>query len=107
MFVIRKKGGGNKFTFISILMIIAVILVFKLVSPRREAEYPDTVRYDGLRYTYAETVKSSPVMYVRKRNTCEEGYMILALRGVDSSKEIYIYEGFMRYRRYEAIKDEQ
>ena len=41
MFIIRNKGSGNKFTFISIIMIIAVICVFRLVSPQKETEYPD------------------------------------------------------------------
>lgn len=105
MFSMMKKGGGNKFTFISIIMIIAVVYVFRLVSPQEEAAYPDTIRYDNQDYVYVETIKSWSVMFARKKPTSEEGFIILARRGKSSLEEVYIYEGSSRYRRYRAIKE--
>lgn len=105
MFLYGRKGGGNKFTFISIIMIIAVIYVFRLVSPQKETEYPDTMHYNNVKYEYVETVKSSPFMFVRKKPVSEEGYIILARRGIDIKEEVYIYEGFRKYRRYKVLKE--
>lgn len=105
MFSTMRKGGGNKFTFISIIMIIAVVYVFRLVSPQKEVSYPDTIQYDGLEYVYVETLKSSSIMFARKKSSSEEGFIILARRGTDALEEVYIYEGARRYRRYKAMKD--
>lgn len=101
----KKNASGSKFTFISIILIVAAIYIFRLVSPQSEAAYPDIIQYDGLRYVYAETVKSSPFMFVRKRPVSEEGYIVLARRGVEATEEVYIYEGYMRYRRYTVLKE--
>lgn len=103
VFIFRGKRKGNKFTFISIIMILVVMYAVKLASPQKEAAYPDSIRYDNLRYVYIETVKSSPVMFVRKRPASEEGYIILARRGISVSEEIYIYEGYRKYRRYVVL----
>jgi len=105
MFTMRKKGGGNKFTFISIIMILAVVYVFRLVSPQKEVSYPDTIRYDNLEYAYVETVRSSSVMFVRKRPPSAEGFIILVRRGTSALEEVYIYEGSKKYRRYEVLKE--
>jgi hypothetical protein len=105
MFRMRNKGSGNKFIFISIIMIIAAVYVFRLVSPQKEAEYPDTMHYNNVKYEYAETVNGSPFMFVRKRPVSEEGYIILSRRGTDIQEEIYVYEGFRKYRRYEALRE--
>lgn len=105
MFRLKKKGGGNKFTFISIVMILAAIYVLRLVSPQKETTYPDIIRYNDLRYKYVETVKSSPLMYARKKPACAEGYIVLARRGTSVLEEVYIYEGSMKYRRYEVLKE--
>ncbi len=100
MFTLRKKGSGNRYTLISILMILVVIYVFRLVSPAKEVSYPDIIEHGGNSYQYAETIKSNPFMFTRKKTGEAAGYLILARRGVDVSEEIYIYEGFLRYRRY-------
>ncbi|MGI6585663.1 MAG: hypothetical protein GX301_13205 [Gracilibacteraceae bacterium] len=105
MFLSGRKGSGNKFTFISIVMIIAVVYFFKLISPQKEAEYPDTIHYDNHKYYYVETVKGYPIMFVRKKTVSEEGYIILARRGIDITEEAYIYEGYRKYRRYRALKE--
>ena len=100
MFIIRNKGSGNKFTFISIIMIIAVICVFRLVSPQKETEYPDIMHYNNVKYEYAETVKGYPFMFVRKKPVSEEGIIILTRRGTDTHEEVYVYEGFRKSRGY-------
>lgn len=105
MFIMRNRGGGNKFTFISIIMIIAVIFVFRLVSPQKETEYPDTMHFDNVKYEYVETVKGSPFMFVKKKPVSEEGYIILARRGIDFQEEVYVYEGFRKYRRYMSVRE--
>lgn len=108
MFMFKKRRGnprGSKLTFISIILIVAAIYVFRLVSPEGETAYPDIIQYDSLRYIYTETVKSSPFMYVRKRPVSEEGYIVLARRGKNPREEIYIYEGYLRYRRYVVLKE--
>lgn len=86
-------------------MILAVIYIFRLVSPQKESIYPDIIQFDNLRYVYAETVKSSPIMFVRKRPVSSEGYIILAHKGISVLEEVYIYEGYLRYRRYVILKE--
>ncbi|MEA4847662.1 MAG: hypothetical protein VB106_10570 [Clostridiaceae bacterium] len=105
MFLSGRKGMGNKFTLISIIMIIAVIYILRPASPQKEEIYPDTIHYYDLEYEYAETVKSWPVMFVRKKPVSEEGYIILTRRGTDMQEEIYIYEGHREYRRYKVLKE--
>ena len=105
MFRLRKKGGGNKLTFVSIIMILAVIYIIRLIAPQQEAEFPEIIRYDNLRYVYAETVKSSPAMFSREIPASEEGYIVLARRGINTEEEIYIYEGYRKYRRYVILKE--
>lgn len=101
----RRQAGGGRFTFISIVLIVIAIYVFRLVSPQGETAYPDTIQYAGVRYVYTETMKGSPFMYTRKRPVSDEGFIILARRGVDISEAVYIYEGYMRYRRYVVLKE--
>lgn len=104
MFMFRRKSSGNKFTFISIIIIIVAFYVLKSTMPQKETEYPDIIRYNEIRYEYSETLKSSPFLYVRKNPVCEEGYIVLARRGRSIEEEAYIYEGRMKYRRYTAMK---
>ncbi|HYE82489.1 MAG TPA: hypothetical protein VEG39_10035 [Clostridia bacterium] len=101
----RKKGGGNRFIFVVIIMILIVVYMFRLTSPRKETVYPDIVRYKELKYQYTETVKGSPFRFVRKKPTSEEGFIVLSRRGTDVLKEIYIYEGYRKYRRYVVLKE--
>lgn len=101
----RRGPSGSRFTFTSIVLIVIAIYVFRLVSPQGESTYPDIIQYDGMRYAYMETVKSWPFMFSRKRPVSEEGYIVLARRGVNVLEEAYIYEGNLRYRRYAVLKE--
>lgn len=105
MFLSRKKGNGNIFTLISIIMIIAVIYMFRPTLPQTQADFPDTVTYNNLRYKYIETLKSSPIMFVRKKPISDEGFIVLARRGISAGEEIYIYEGSKKYRHYKVLKE--
>lgn len=101
----RRRAGGGRITFVSIILIVIAIYVFRLVSPQGEAAYPDTIQYAGVRYIYTETVKGSPIMYTRKKPVSDEGFIVLARRDVDINEAVYIYEGYMRYRRYVVLKE--
>ena len=105
MFIMRNKGSGNKFIFISIIMIIAAVYVFRLAPPQKAAEYPDIMHYNDVKYEYVETVKGYPFLFMRKRPVSEEGFIILSRRGIDTQEEIYIYEGSRKYRRYKALRE--
>lgn len=91
-------------TLISIILILVVMYVFRLLSPQEAAVYPNVIKYDGLSYEYAETVKSSPLKFSRLKHASQEGYRVLACKGVSAEAEVYIYEGARKYRRYEALK---
>jgi hypothetical protein len=105
LFVFKRKRSGNKSTLISIIIILAVIYAMRLVSPHKEAAYPDIIHYDGLSYIYSETVRTFPLMFTRKRPVSEEGFIILARRGISTADEVYIFEGFRKYRRYVVLKE--
>ncbi|HWQ30430.1 MAG TPA: hypothetical protein VN549_05510, partial [Negativicutes bacterium] len=96
----RKTGGGNKATFITILLVLCILFVYSRTAPAKDAAYPDVIGYNGSYYQYAETVKGSPFMYHRSRPAGAEGYLILTRRGVSKDEEVFIYEGTFKYRRY-------
>ncbi len=103
MFMFRGKRSGNRYTLLSIVMILLMLYGISRISPRKEVVFPQSVQYKGYWYEYAETVKKTPLQFVRKRPASEEGFIILALRKGSSEavlKEIYLYQGFMLYRRY-------
>lgn len=104
MFTSRKRGSGNKYTFIVILMIFGIAYIMGRISPQKEAVFPDIIQYNTLSYQYTETVKASPFMFKRSKPAGREGFLILARRGIKASEEIYIYEGHLKYRRYVVVK---
>lgn len=97
-----KKGGGNRYIFISILLILIILYVYKIIAPQSTGEYPELINYDSKSYTYVETVKGLPITFIRQKKTSKEGYLILGRRGVSTADEVYIYEGYRKYRRYKA-----
>lgn len=99
----RKTGGGNKLVFISILLVLCILFVYNRAVPGKDAGYPDIIGYNGRYYQYEETVKGSPFMYYRSRSAGKEGWLILARRGVSKDKEVFIYEGSFKYRRYSVM----
>jgi hypothetical protein len=105
MFTFRRKRSGNRYTFVSIVLILIIVYLFRMMSPHKEVEYSDIVQYNNIRYVYMETIKSSPFIFVRKRPVSDEGYIILARRGISIQEELYIYEGSQQYRRYVVLKE--
>jgi hypothetical protein len=105
MFTFRRKRSGNRYTFVSIVLILIIVYLFRMMSPHKEVEYSDIVQYNNIRYVYMETIKSSPFIFVRKRPVSDEGYIILARRGISIQEELYIYEGPQQYRRYVVLKE--
>lgn len=105
MFVSRRRRSGNRYTFAVILMILGIMYIMGRISPQKEVEFPVMLQYNGYSYQYTETFKGSPFMFKRVRPSTAEGFLILARRGVEADQEIYIYEGNLRYRRYEALKE--
>jgi len=102
MFVYRK-GGGSKYTFISIIIILAVLFIYRYSMPQRNVDYPATIHYSGSTYEYYEDVRSSPIYFKRVRGASEEGHMVLARRGSKYDEvplELYIYQGSSKYRKY-------
>jgi len=95
----KKGNSGNKYTLISIILILAALYVYKITAPQKDIEYPEYIHYMDNTYRYTETVKKSPITFKRLRGSTDEGHIVLAQRG-GSSDEIYIYEGRKQYRRY-------
>lgn len=90
---------GNKYTLISIVLILAVLYVYRLTIPQKDNEYPEYIHYMDNTYRYSETIRKSPITLKRLSGSSDEGHIILAERG-GSSDEIYIYKGKKWYRRY-------
>lgn len=105
MFTLKRKRSGNKYTFITIVLILIILYVFRMISPQKEAVYSDIVQYNNIRYVYMETIESAPLMFTRNRTANETGYIILARRGISIQEELYIYEGYLKYRRYVVLKE--
>jgi len=105
MFLFKRRKSGNKITFIVILMIFGIVYIMGRISPQKEAVMPDLIQYNGLRYQYTETLRSSPFMFRRSKPSSADGFLILARRGTSADEEIYIYEGNLRYRRYKVLEE--
>lgn len=108
MFVFRRGRGGSKYTLISIIMILAVLYAYRYTMPRKDVEYPQYINYRGSIYEYTVSTGSSPVLFKRLKGASDEGYMVLVRRSSANSgtlSELYIYEGFLQYRKY-VIKNE-
>lgn len=99
MFNLKKGHRGNKYTLISIVLILAVFYAYRLTIPQKDIEYPEYIHYMDNTYRYSETMRKSPITLKRLRGSSDEGHIVLAERG-GSSDKIYIYKGKMWYRRY-------
>lgn len=108
MFVFRRGRSGGRYTFISIILILTVLYIYRYTMPQKDIRYPGYIHYSGSTYEYSEALRSSPVFFKKLRGQCDEGYIVLARRGKaswEALKELYIYEGFLIYRKY-VIKNE-
>lgn len=93
----------NKYTIISLIIIMAVLYIIKNRIPVSTAKYYEVVNYVNVRYKYMDTVRGSAFSFVRAGGT-KEGNIVL-LRRKDKSQaipvNIYIYAGSGRYLKYE------
>lgn len=108
MFTFGRGRSGGRYTFISIIIILAVLYAYRYTMPQKAVEYPELIHYQGSTYQYSESIRNSPVLFKRLRGLGDEGHIVLARRSRTNSgalSELYIYEGFMRYRKY-VIKNE-
>lgn len=103
MFIFKRSKGGNRYTLMSIVIILLMLYAFKMVSPQKNIEYPSSIHFQGYRYEYADTVKKTPLQFTRRRPASEEGFIVLTLRKESKEavpEEAYLYQGFFQYRRY-------
>lgn len=103
MFIFRRSKGGNRYTLMSIVIILLMLYAFKTVFPQKNIVYPASIHFQGYRYEYADTVKKLPLQFIRRRPASEEGFIVLVLRRDNKDtvpEEAYLYQGFLEYRRY-------
>lgn len=103
VFIFRRSKGGNRYTLMSIVIILLMLYAFKTVFPQKNIVYPASIHFQGYRYEYADTVKKLPLQFIRRRPASEEGFIVLVLRRDNKDtvpEEAYLYQGFLEYRRY-------
>lgn len=101
-----SRRSGNKYTIISILMIILMMYFFKFAMGGNEATYPQQVNYGMQKYEYRQTISESALKFQRKYGKSFEGHMLLLKRGADAEApdKVYIFTKWRKYREYELIK---
>lgn len=100
-----NKKGGNRYTIISIIIIILMLYVFKIALGRGgEVNYPQIVYYGDYKYQYSQTIREASFRFVRKYDMSYEGYNLLLKRGEKRETipgKVYIFVGWRKYREYE------
>lgn len=98
-----KRGSGNRYTLVSIVMIIMMLYFFKFALRGTDVEYPQTVYFADHNYIYSQTLKASSFKFVRDYGKSNNGYIVLKLRseqGMEVPERVYIFEGWKSYREY-------
>lgn len=98
----KKIIKRNKYTLISLILIVAMLYVLKSRMPAGDVQYHKLVTYNHTKYKYEEVIKANPLKFVRA-GSVEEGKLVLLQRGdkgTATPEEIYIYAGSGRYLRY-------
>jgi hypothetical protein len=99
-----RKRSGDRYTLISILLILAMLYGYRFAAGEKQGDYPGEVYYNNQKYDYTETVKESSLKFTRKYGKSYEGYMLLVKR-TESKKEqpeaVYIYASWRAYRKYQ------
>lgn len=103
-----SKKGGNKYTFISIIIIIMMMYFLKSVlGVSEEGNYPEYVNYKNYNFEYSQTISESSFKFVRKYGANYEGHMLLLKRGENwntAPSKAYIFIGWKKYREYDLVK---
>lgn len=102
------KRSGNRYTIISIMIIILMMYFFKIsFFGKEEGSYPQNVKYRGYNFEYSQTISESSFGFVRKYGASFEGHMLLLRRGENwntAPSNTYIYIGSRKYREYDSVK---
>lgn len=103
-----KKGIflGNKVTVMSIIIILAMSFFVKaIIVPIDRIKTPSkSINYISQEYIYKETIKASPLKFMRGRQGSAEGFRVLVMRKdkkTEVPKEVYIYNGGGEYLKYQ------
>ena len=103
-----SNKSGNKFTVISILIIILMMFFSKMsFVGKGEGDYPQNVHYRDYNFEYSQTISESSFRFVRKYGASYEGHMLLLRRGENwntAPSKVYIFIGSKKYREYDLIK---
>ncbi|OGO78161.1 MAG: hypothetical protein A2Y23_12330 [Clostridiales bacterium GWB2_37_7] len=98
-----SKSNGNKYTLISIIMIILMMYFFKFAFGGTEGSYPQFVYYGERKYEFSQTVSESSFRFIRKYGMSYEGYTLLLKRGernLKTPEKVYIYAKWGKYKEY-------
>jgi hypothetical protein len=102
------KRSGNRYTIISIIIIITMAYFFKLnFAGKEEGNYPQNIHYRDYNFEYSQTINESSYKFVRKYGANYEGYILLLRRGENWStapSKVYIFIGSKKYREYDLIE---
>lgn len=103
-----SKRSGNKYTLISILIIILMLYFFKIsLGGGEEENYPQYVYYGDYKYQYNQTIHEASYKFVRKYGVSYDGYILLLKRGESwetTPQKVYIFTGWRKYREYELLR---
>lgn len=103
-----NKKSGNRYTMISIIIIILMLYFFKIaLGGSGEENYPQYVYYGDYKYHYSITISESSFRFVRKYGMSYEGHILLLKRGENwetAPSKVYIFKGGRKYREYELVQ---
>ncbi len=98
----KKIIKRNKYTLISLILIIVILFVLKSRMPVGDVQYYEEVTYNNIKYKYEEVIKTNSFKFIRAGSVAE-GKLVL-LQRIDKKaatpETIYIYGGSGRYLRY-------
>lgn len=98
-----SKRSGSKYTFLSIVLILAVVYFMRFAGVSKAADYPQEVFYKDYKYQYSQTINDFSYKFVRKYGISYKGYVLLLRRGENwdtAPSKVYIFAGWRKYREY-------
>jgi hypothetical protein len=102
------KKGGNKYTLISIIIILLMMYFIKSrLGVNETNNYPNYVNYKDYNFEYRQTIRESSFKFVRKYGANYEGHILLIKRGENwntAPSKVYIFVGSKTYREYDLVK---